>query len=44
MKRLILASLLLGQYGQHLALVERRLAVVADQLWPFHRSNVSPTQ
>jgi phosphate starvation-inducible PhoH-like protein len=26
-----LASLLLGQYGQHLALIERRLAVVADQ-------------
>jgi phosphate starvation-inducible PhoH-like protein len=26
-----LASLLLGQYGQHLALVERRLGVVADQ-------------
>jgi phosphate starvation-inducible PhoH-like protein len=26
-----LASLLLGQYGQHLALIERRLGVVADQ-------------
>ena len=26
-----LASLLLGQYGQHLALIERRLDVVADQ-------------
>ena len=29
-----LASLLLGQHGQHLALIERRLGVVAD-----HRGN-----
>ena len=31
-----LASLLFGQYGQNLALIERRLGVVAEQIGRAH--------